>query len=252
MTGPTEVHNGKVCLDDVEQVLPLKSWWAMLLVLPVVKRLTLLTVNHTRISPNLITLASIVLRLGAAALFLEASHPALACAALVFYLAYVLDCMDGAVARLRRQSSELGRYLDHMGDLMGGIIMVAALAYGQGLLWSPFAIGLIFCHIAEGYISYLCSTLFAPRKHETPVPHSGAWARSPLNLYLQGRSYFHQRNIKSFISFPDYEATIFIVFPLLNMAALGLKFGFYMAISVALYTVFSTFVSLHSGEHRFP
>ncbi|PLX88354.1 MAG: CDP-alcohol phosphatidyltransferase family protein, partial [Desulfuromonas sp.] len=49
-----------------------------------------------------------------------------------------------------------------------------------------------------------------------------------------------------------YEAIIFIVFPLLGKAALGLSVGFYFAITVALYTVFSTFVSLHTGEHRFP
>lgn len=251
MTEAVDTGKGLFTLEDVEQVLPLKSWWAMLLVLPVVKRLTLLTVNHTPLTPNLITSVSILLRLLAAWFFLQGTHDYLICGAVAFYLSYVLDCMDGAVARLRKLSSEFGRYLDHLGDLLGGIIAVAALAAGQDMLVSPLIAGLLFCHVAEYYISYLTSNLLKARQGLTAEGGSKS-TTGLLGLYQSYRHYFHKRNMKSFLSFPDYEATVFLVFPIIGMPGLGLNVGFCLALIVALYTVLSSFVTIHSGDNQFP
>jgi phosphatidylglycerophosphate synthase len=238
-------------LDEIEQVLPLKSWWAMLLVLPVVRRLTLLTVNHTSLTPNQITIASILLRLLTAWCFLHGTHAFLIYGAIAFYLSYVLDCMDGAVARLRKLSSEFGRYLDHLGDLIGGIVAVAALAYGQGMLVSPLIAGLLFCHVAEYYISYLTSTLLQTQQAQV-VNDDGRKTLGLLSLYLVYRHFFHKQNIKSFFSFPDYEAMVFLLFPLLGLPVLGLKIGFCLALIVTLYTIFSSFVAINTGGNQFP
>lgn len=238
-------------LDEIEQVLPLKSWWAMLLVLPVVRRLTLLTVNHTSLTPNQITIASILLRLLTAWFFLHGTHAFLIYGAAAFYLSYVLDCMDGAVARLRKLSSEFGRYLDHLGDLVGGIVAVAALAFGQGMLVSTLTAGLLFCHVAEYYISYLSSNLLQARQTQA-VNVDGENTPAVLALYLGYRQFFHMRNIKSFLSFPDYEALVFLLFPLLGLPVLGLKIGFCLALIVTCYTIFSSFVSIHTGGNEFP
>ena len=240
----------RVNLADVEAVLPLKSWWAIILVLPLVRRLTLLTVNHTSLTPNAITSVSILLRLLAAGFFLMADQPCLVAGAVAFYLAYLLDCMDGAVARLKRMSSEFGRYLDHLGDLVGGLVTVAALAAGQGMLLEPLVAGLLFVHVAEYYISYLTSTVIKLRATlpaGTPEPNSG-----PLGWLLTWRGFFHERNVKSFFSFPDYEAAIFCLFPLLGKPVLGLQVGFAFAVAVTLYTVLSSFVAILSGGTKFP
>src|SRR3990172_8449884 len=96
----------KITFSDVERALPLKSWWAIVAVLPLARRLTVLVVNRTGITPNTITIAAILLRLAAAGAFFLADREWLIVGAIAFYFAYLLDCMDGAVARLRKQSSE--------------------------------------------------------------------------------------------------------------------------------------------------
>jgi phosphatidylglycerophosphate synthase len=239
----------KFTLADVEKVLPLKSWWAIIAVLPLVRRLTVLVVNQTGITPNAITIASILLRLAAAGAFLLAGRQWLIAGALAFYFAYLLDCMDGAVSRLRKQSSEFGRFLDHIGDLVGGLLAVIALSFGQNMLFTVLVAAILFCHVAESYISYLTSTILSGRKG-----FSGPQAINSgiIRIYLQYRAFFHSRNIKSFFSFPDYEAMTFLAFPLLGMPALGLQVGFCIVTVVTLYTVFSSFMAIHTGGNKFP
>lgn len=251
MTVSVGTENQQFTLQDVESVLPLKSWWAMLAVLPLVRRLTLLTVNCTPITPNVITIVSILLRLLAAWCYFEATRTSLALGAVLFYCSYVLDCMDGAVARLKKMSSSFGRYLDHMGDLLGGAIAVTALAYGQNMLWTSLAAGLLFCHVTEYYISYLSSNIIALRKGQSLEP-SPFWFKGLIGVYMRYRQSFHDKNMKSFFSFPDYEALVFLVFPLIGLPALGLTVGFFVVLVIILYTIFSTFVMLHSGGKVFP
>lgn len=241
----------RIKLSDVENVLPLKSWWAIVAVLPFVRRLTVLVVNYTTISANAITIISILLRLVAAAFFVQAVHEWLIVGALSFYVAYLLDCMDGAVARLRNQSTEFGRFLDHMGDLTGGLVTVAALSFGQGMLFTALIAGLLFCHIIEYYVSYLTSTILSCRAGDYYAPQ-GMFNSGIVRMYSRYRAFFHARNIKSFFSFPDYEAVTFFVFPLLGLPVIGLKIGFCMALMVTLYTVLSTFVAIHANSNKFP
>jgi len=198
-----------------------------------------------------ITVASILLRLLAAWCYFEATRTSLVLGAVLFYFSYVLDCMDGAVARLKKLSSSFGRYLDHLGDLFGGVICVAALAFGQDMLWTPLAAGLLFCHVTEYYISYLSSNILELRKDQSLEP-SSFWSKGPVGVYVRYRQGCHDRNMKSFFSFPDYEVLVFLVFPLLGFPALGLTVGFVAALAIILYTIFSTFVMLHSGGKTFP
>ena len=241
----TATARDKFTLQDVESVLPLKSWWAMVAVLPVVRFLTLLTVNHTRLTPNSLTVTAILLRVTTALCFCSTDHLWLVAGAIIYYCAYVLDCMDGAVARLRKMSSEFGRFLDHIGDLVGDFLILAVLASTQGLLLTPMVAAMLFMHLSECYINYLAGNLC---RGGSPVRSSSML----FNLYNGYRDWWFRRNAKSFVSFPDYTALIFVVFPLCNRPAEGLKIGFSFLLVISLYTIFSTFVSMHTGRKEFP
>lgn len=164
---------------------------------------------------------------------------------MAYYLAYVCDCADGTVARLTGQSSELGRYLDHVADLVGDVVILAALAWSQQMLLTPMVLSMLFMHVAECYISYLAGFALG----QSLEPGTDLVLFRLANRY---RNWWFSRNIKSFISFPDYNAVVFVFCPLLGIPATGLRIGFGLLIVICVYTIFSTFVSIHCGVKRFP
>jgi len=240
-----ELSRDHITCADVRLRLPLKTWWAMLLVLPLSVRLICFIVTRTSLTPNMITIVGLLLRLITATLFLMATPSSFIFGALAYIAAYVCDCTDGAVARFTGKTSEFGRYLDHVSDLVGDILILFGLAWGQNLFLQPWIWAMVFMHIAESYISYLAG--FALKNH------AGALGNiSVLSYFNRYRRWWFARNIKSFFSFPDYTALVFVFFPLFGAATLGLKIGFYFLLTIVSYTVLSTFVALHTGETRFP
>lgn len=235
--------NHNFTLNDVESLLQLKSWWAIIAVLPVANRLVIFFANFTRVTPNTITLSAALLRIASGIFFLKGAFFG---GAASFYVAYTLDCVDGPLARLTHQSSEMGRYLDHLSDLIGDIFILACLAQSQNMLISATIIAMIFIHIAECYISYLAG--FAIDK----VMASSQAAPALFALFNRYRNWWFSRNMKSFLSFPDYTAFVFIVAPVSGFPEAGLHIGFWLVLTIALYTVLSTFVSIHSGIKSFP
>lgn len=230
---------------EIKSKLPLKTWWAMVVVLPLSVRLIGFIVKRTSLSPNMITTAGLLLRLTTAVAFLLATPPAYAIGALVYITAYVCDCTDGAVARITGQTSEFGRYLDHVSDLLGDILILLALAWSQQMLYQPFVWAMVLLHMAECYISYLA--VFALKQHDGQLGNF-----IMLRVFNRYREWWFKRNIKSFLSFPDYTAFVFVFFPLIGLPELGLKLGFWLLLVIVSYTILSTFTALHSQVRKFP
>ena len=238
-------------LKQVTEKLVLRSWWASFGVLPLANRLVVLTCNYTDLTPNQITAVSSAFRLLSALCFVGGSRLGLVAGALCYYLAYVIDCVDGPVARLKGKTSAFGRYFDHLSDLVGDILILAALSIGQGLFFTPMVLAMLFMHVAESYVSYLANFVLDSRtSRENRGGESSG--RGPLKWFQSYRRFFFSRNFKSFLSFPDYEALTLLFFPLVGLPVLGLNTGFYFLLITTSYTVFSSFVSLHAGERRFP
>ena len=238
-------------LEQVTEKLVLRSWWASFGVLPLANRLVVLVCNYTELTPNQVTAVSSVFRLLSAFSFLSGNRWGLVAGALCYYLAYVTDCVDGPVARLKGKTSTFGRYFDHLSDLIGDLLILAALGYGQGLLFTPLVLAMLFMHIAESYMSYLANLALDSRTAAN-IRSGNDTTGGPLRWFQNYRRFFFSRNFKSFLSFPDYEALTLFAFPLLGLPALGLRVGFFVLLATTLYTVFSSFISIHTGERRFP
>jgi phosphatidylglycerophosphate synthase len=118
-------------LADIEKVLQKKSWWAMLFVLPLARRLSLFVINRTSLTPNAITLGAFAFIPFAAAGYASGSYYGLLCGALCFEINYLFDCIDGTVARVKKLGTPLGTYLDPALDRWRIVIVTVALAYGQ-------------------------------------------------------------------------------------------------------------------------
>ena len=86
--------------------------------------------RHLGISPDVVTWASMLLGVLAAAAFAVGATAWSAVGALLLYLAFVLDCVDGQLARVTRRFSARGAWLDAMFDRGKEYVVYAGLAVG--------------------------------------------------------------------------------------------------------------------------
>lgn len=98
------------------------------------------------VSPNAVTVLSMVLGVVAAILFAFGSRPALVVGALVLHVAFTLDCVDGQLARYTGAFSALGAYLDAVFDRAKEYVVYAGLAIGAASqgddVWTLAAVAL--------------------------------------------------------------------------------------------------------------
>ncbi|MDA2810846.1 CDP-alcohol phosphatidyltransferase family protein [Nocardiopsis sp. RSe5-2] len=107
------------------------AWWTVFLVDPLASRLVVWTANRTDITPNQITFGAGVLGAGSAAAFAMGSWPWLVLGAVLFHLSFVLDCMDGKIARLKGTGSVFGAWVDFVFDRIRFFGCMMALLVGQ-------------------------------------------------------------------------------------------------------------------------
>ncbi|MFJ4438261.1 CDP-alcohol phosphatidyltransferase family protein [Streptomyces sp. NPDC088923] len=135
------------------------AWWTVLLVDPLATPLVRLTARYTRITPNQITWAALILGLGSAALFALGDWQWIVLGAVVYHFSFVLDCMDGKVARLTGRGSVFGAWLDYIFDRIRVAACAVALMWGQyhrsdNTLYIWLAVLVVFCD-ALRYINAL-------------------------------------------------------------------------------------------------
>jgi phosphatidylglycerophosphate synthase len=110
---------------------PRDAWWTVLLVDPLASRLVLWAARFRWITPNRLTMVAFVLGAGAAACFAGQTHGWLIAGAALFHLSFVVDCMDGKVARLVGSGSIFGGWLDYVFDRLRVLVCAGALMIGQ-------------------------------------------------------------------------------------------------------------------------
>ncbi len=88
-----------------------------------------LLLRNTRVTPNQVSFAAIfIAALGAATLIFWRDYYGLLAGGLLLQLAYVVDCVDGQLARLTGQTSPVGALLDFMLDEVKAFIVLSAAA----------------------------------------------------------------------------------------------------------------------------
>lgn len=107
------------------------SWWTVLLVDPVAGRLVRATAPYRWVTPNRLTAVAFLLGLGAAAAFLAGAPGWLVAGALLYHLGFILDCMDGKIARLHGTGTIFGSWLDFFLDRVRVVLCAVALLAGQ-------------------------------------------------------------------------------------------------------------------------
>ncbi len=110
---------------------PVDAWWTVILVDPLASRLVRLVAPYRWLTPNALTLIATVLGAGAVAGFARGDQRGLIAGALLFHLSFVVDCMDGKIARLNGTGTVFGQWLDFVLDRVRVFFCALALFGGQ-------------------------------------------------------------------------------------------------------------------------
>jgi hypothetical protein len=92
---------------------------------------------HLGMTPNQVTMISAAVGVLAAAGFATGERPGMVAGAVLLYFAFVLDCVDGQLARYTRQFSKLGAWLDSIFDRTKEYVVFVGLAIGASRSGDP-------------------------------------------------------------------------------------------------------------------
>jgi len=100
-----------------------------------------ININFLHLHPNTISILSMISALGGVYAFWNGYF---LWGALLFELAFILDCVDGPVARITGKTSKLGVALEVWTDSIRLVGSMWALVYGLGATYSHMLAGMIF------------------------------------------------------------------------------------------------------------
>ena len=107
------------------------AWWTVWLVDPLASRLVWLVAPWRWVTPNRLTTLAFLIGAAAAVCFWQGDYGWLAAGAVLFHLSFVLDCMDGKIARLMGNGSVFGAWLDYVFDRLRVVACTIGLFGGQ-------------------------------------------------------------------------------------------------------------------------
>jgi phosphatidylglycerophosphate synthase len=109
-----------------------------------------------RLTPNQVTVTSILVGLAASVVLLRSSgYPLVAVAGLMFQLNSILDSVDGELARLRFQFSKLGQWLDNVSDDVVDNLFIVSAGMAAGGVWRWPAIAAAGARVAMSLVMYV-------------------------------------------------------------------------------------------------
>ena len=198
---------------------------------PIVHRMTFLFANYTKLTPNQITIASLIFGLMAVPFFLRGAWIYLVIGAFLFECSFLLDYCDGRIARLKGLKSTFGAYLDVITDMIRYFFITLALVYGQYLLTrdiSFFIYGYIFVFLlvlflANTYIIRHHQPEFGMKRNDVyKMRYNILSNKLPFIMKIKTKI---DPNHKLIFLPNDAETIGFFIFPLIMQIKLGFIIG---------------------------
>jgi phosphatidylglycerophosphate synthase len=188
------------------------AWWTVIVIDPIAGALVRLVAGARAITPNLLTLVSATVAAAAIASFAVGW---LVAGALLFQASFLIDCMDGKLANLRRQFSRYGGFFDVVADTLRFGGCAAAIAYSAAPEGSDAAawVAVLALYPAVHYGVIVTGAAWPDRgaKETVTVP------ATPLALLRAAPSRLGRPG-----STVDAEAVAFTIGPLIGHPLLGI------------------------------
>ncbi|WP_433300044.1 DUF5941 domain-containing protein [Actinoplanes sp. CA-030573] len=163
------------------------------------------------LSPSAVTWLSVLLAVVSALAFWQASRPAMIAGGILLYLGFVLDCVDGQLARYTRTFGAFGGWLDTMADRAKEYAVYAGLAAGAERVGLPYAWPLAVTAILLQTVRHMTDTWYGALHDEAaarprPQAAGGVGARlSAASNRVQGETGSAAYWLKRIVVFPIGE-----------------------------------------------
>ena len=129
-----------------------QSAWGWLFTRRISIYVTLL-LSHTSVTPNQLTFVWILTGIAAGLMWTVGSPFCFMIGGLLFQLMYLLDCVDGELARYKNMTHSRGAYLDFVGHYFTGFAMIIGaslgLAKSQGIAILYFGLVIAIFHLGD-------------------------------------------------------------------------------------------------------
>ena len=149
------------------------GWWASIFSAPLANIFLIFIADVQWITPNWVTTGSLFTCIIAGA-FISTGLPIfLIVGAMLIQLVFVLDCLDGQLARYREQSSNFGAWYDRVTDRIKDFLIYFSIALGHfkiyedWKIWPLGMISLFFVYLFDYYVNQDIKLEAAERKEKT-------------------------------------------------------------------------------------
>jgi phosphatidylglycerophosphate synthase len=139
------------------------------------------------LTPSGVTGLSVLFAVGAALAFWQASRAAMIAGAVLLYLGFVLDCVDGQLARYTRRFGAFGGWLDTMADRAKEYAVYAGLAAGAERIGLPYAWPLAITAIVLQTVRHMTDTWYGAL-HDEAAARPVAAAQTGVGAKLSAAS----------------------------------------------------------------
>ena len=161
------------------------------------------------LTPAGVTGLSVLFAAGAALAFWQASRPAMIVGAVLLYLGFVLDCVDGQLARYTRRFDPFGGWLDTMADRAKEYAVYAGLAAGAERIGLPDAWLLAVAAILLQTVRHMTDTWYGAL-HDQAAAHPRGTETGGVGARLGSAS----NRVQAATGSPAYWLKRIVVFPI--------------------------------------
>jgi phosphatidylglycerophosphate synthase len=200
-------------------------WWTVLATDPLAVPLAGFLARRRWLTPDQVTAIALALGLSVGVAFATGTRAGLVAGGVLFYGAFLFDCVDGKLARALGVTSEKGEALDHLAD--GGRRASASLGLALWAWRSDAAESTdVLWVVVYAVLAYYFIEISGAGKGQS---HGGVAGR------LSGA--LARRRLLPNPGMPDVQAVVFILGPITGLVVPGLGLGIALVSAAILLTV---------------
>ena len=135
------------------------GWWASIFCGPIANIFLGFIAENKSITPNCVTTSSLFMCFIACAFISLGVQPFLIIGAVLVQLVFILDCLDGQLARYRNAGSNFGAWYDRVTDRVKDFLIYFSIAWGHYKIYMDWKIwplamtSLFFVYLFDYYVN---------------------------------------------------------------------------------------------------